>query len=116
MRLAAILILLVLLIAHQWALVWALDRKEIAMTPSDLLDNAILARLVAVLSDHLDGCDADDLWAELIALGLAEQVEYDKGAHPVIEDAEPGDLVYLWTPRGLLLSTKGARLLREATT
>jgi len=28
MRLAAILILLVLLIAHQWALVWALDRRE----------------------------------------------------------------------------------------
>jgi len=28
MRLAAILILLVLLIAHQWALAWALDRRE----------------------------------------------------------------------------------------
>ena len=27
-RLAVILILLVLLIAHQWALVWALDRRE----------------------------------------------------------------------------------------
>jgi len=28
MRLTVILILLVLLIAHQWALVWALDRRE----------------------------------------------------------------------------------------
>jgi len=28
MRLAAIVVLLVLLIAHQWALVWALDRRE----------------------------------------------------------------------------------------
>jgi len=28
MRLAAILILLVLLIGHQWALVWALDRRK----------------------------------------------------------------------------------------
>jgi len=85
------------------------------MTTSDLTDAAILARIVAVLSDHLDGCDADDLWAELIALGLAEQVEYDPGAHPVIEDAEPGDLVSLFTRRGLLLSARGANLIREAT-
>jgi len=28
MRLAVILILLVLLIAHQWALAWALDRRR----------------------------------------------------------------------------------------
>jgi len=28
MRLTVILILLVLLIAHQWALVWALDRRR----------------------------------------------------------------------------------------
>ena len=28
MRLAAILILLVLLIAHQWALVWVLERRR----------------------------------------------------------------------------------------
>jgi len=28
MRLTVILILLVLLIAHQWALVWALERRE----------------------------------------------------------------------------------------
>ena len=28
MRLTVILILLVLLIGHQWALVWALDRRE----------------------------------------------------------------------------------------
>ena len=28
MRLAAILILLVLLIAHQWALAWALERRK----------------------------------------------------------------------------------------
>ena len=84
------------------------------MTSPDLPDDAILARLVAVLSDHLDGCDADDLWSELTVLGLAEQVEYDKGAHPVIEDAAPGDLVYLFTRRGLLLSARGANLIREA--
>ena len=85
-------------------------------TPELTGDAVILARLVTIVSDHLDGCEAEDIWAELIALGLAEQVEYDPGAHPVVEDAEPGDLVYLWTPQGLLLSTKGARLLREATT
>ena len=85
------------------------------MTRPALTDAAILARLVAVLSDHLDGCDADDLWAELIALGLAEQVEYAPDAHPVIEDAEPGDLVYLFTHRGLLLSAMGVKLIREAT-
>ena len=28
MRLAVILILLVLLVVHQWALAWALDRRE----------------------------------------------------------------------------------------
>ena len=86
-----------------------------AMTSPDPLDDAILARLVAVLSDHLDGGDADDLWAELIALGLAEQVEYDPDAHPKIEGTEPGDLVYLFTRRGLRLSAMGAKLIREAT-
>ena len=88
------------------------------MTTPDLADDAaLLARLVAVVSDHLDGlagCDADDLWAGLIALGLAARVEYDPAAHRRIEDAEPGDLVYLFTRRGLLLSSAGARLLREA--
>ncbi len=76
---------------------------------------ATLARLVAALADHLDGCDADDLWAELIALGLAEQVEYDPAVHPKINDAELGDLVYLFTERGYGLLGKGERLLREAT-
>lgn len=85
------------------------------MTTPDLADATILARLVTVISDHLDGCDADDLWTELIALGLAVQVEYDPGTHPVIEDAEPGDLVYLFTRRGLVLSAMGAKLIREVT-